>query len=300
MKGIYTALITPFSADGRIDEGSLVRLLDQQKRSGVDGVVVCGTTGESPTLEREEKLWLMKRVLQEYKNTPIEVIVGTGSNDTEETIQLTLDAEKLGIKKFLLVTPYYNKPAQKGLIEHFTKIADRIQGEIMLYNVPGRTSIGIHPETVGELAQHPKITSLKEASGDVTLTSEIREVLNRKGIKDFSILSGDDGCFFPLLCMGATGVVSVTSHVIAGPMKKMQAYVEAGKIDEARAIHDRYYPVFRDCFVETNPTPIKWILSQLGICDNRLRLPLVSLSPEGEKKLQALMSRYRSGAGVLE
>ncbi len=300
MKGIYTALITPFKSDGRIDEESLNRLLEQQKRSKVDGVVVCGTTAESPTLEREEKLWLMKKIHKDLAGTGIEVIAGTGSNDTEETIQLTLEAEKIGIKRFLLVTPYYNKPTQKGLVEHFTKIASQIQGQIILYNVPSRTSIGIHPETIGELAMNPKIIALKEASGDVSLTSEIRAVLSRRGIKGFSILSGDDATFFPLLCMGATGVISVTSHVITGPMKKMQTYVEAGRLEEARALHDRYYPIFRDTFVETNPAPIKWMLTQLGICENRLRLPLVPISQDAEKKLQVLMSQYRTDSGVIE
>jgi 4-hydroxy-tetrahydrodipicolinate synthase len=300
MRGIYTALITPFKADGRIDEESLDRLLEQQKRSKVDGVVVCGTTAESPTLEREEKLWLMKKIYKDLAGSGIEVIAGTGSNDTEETIQLTLEAEKIGINKFLLVTPYYNKPTQQGLLEHFTKIANHIQGEIVLYNVPSRTSIGIHPETVGELAMNPKIVAIKEASGDVSLTSEIRSVLARRGIKDFSILSGDDATFFPLLCMGAMGVISVTSHVIAGPMKKIQNFVESGRVQEACALHDHYYPIFRDTFVETNPAPIKWLLSQLGICENRLRLPLVPVSVDAEKKLQTLMTHYRTAHGVME
>jgi len=300
MKGIYTALITPFKPDGRIDEDSLNRLLDQQRRSKVDGVVICGTTAESPTLEKNEKLWLFNKIQKDLNGSGIDIVAGTGSNDTEETIQLSLEVEKIGIKKFLLVTPYYNKPTQKGLIEHFAKVANHIQGQIILYNVPSRTAIGLHPETVGELASHPKIVALKEASGDVSLTSEIRAVLDRRSIRDFSILSGDDATFFPLLCMGATGVISVTSHVIATQMKKIQTYVETGRLEEARALHDRYYPIFRDAFIETNPAPMKWMLAQLGICENRLRLPLVSVSLDAEKKLQDLMKRYRTEAGVIE
>lgn len=299
MKGVFTALITPFLKDGSIDYGSLKKLVDQQVRAKVDGIVICGTTGESPTLKKEEKMKLFSEVATLLQGTSVELIAGTGSNDTAETISLTQEVEKLGVKKFLIVTPYYNKPSQTGMIEHFTKIASSIRGEIILYNVPGRTGIGLTSETIAKLAAHPRIVALKEASGQVRFATEIVTEVAKSGHR-LSLLSGDDETYFPLLCVGATGVISVASHLVPGPMKKILEYVESGNVAKARELHDHCFPVFRDLFIESNPSPVKWAMAKLGLCENHLRLPLSPVSEASAKKLEAMMALYRVKDGALE
>lgn len=299
MKGVYTALVTPFRADGSIDDESLARLVAQQVKAKIDGLVICGTTGESPTLKRAEKIKLFESVQKLLAGTAVDLVAGTGSNDTAETVDLTKEVNGLGIKKFLVVTPYYNKPTPTGMVAHFTKVADEIDGEVILYNVPGRTGVGLSPATVAELAGHEKIVALKEATGQLELTTAILCELETKK-RSLSILSGDDATYFPMLCAGATGVISVASHLVPGPMRRMLDLVEAGKVVEARAIHHRFYPIFRDLFVESNPGPVKWALAKLGLCENRLRKPLVPVSSAAEAKLEAMFSLYAKKEGVLE
>jgi len=299
MKGVYTALLTPFRADGSIDDESLARLVAQQVKAKIDGLVICGTTGESPTLKRAEKIRLFETVQKLLAGTAVDLVAGTGSNDTAETVDLSKEVNRLGIKKFLVVTPYYNKPTPAGLIAHFTKVADEIDGEVILYNVPGRTGIGLTPATVAELAGHPKITGLKEATGQLELTTAILCELEAKN-RSLAVLSGDDATYFPMLCAGATGVISVASHLIPGPMRKMTELVRRGEIVEARGLHHRYYPIFRDLFVESNPGPLKWAMAELGLCENRLRKPLVPVSSAAEAKLESMFARYAKKDGMLE
>lgn len=271
-KGVYTAIITPFSK-GAIDYDSYFRLLDLQIQAGVDGVVPCGTTGESPTLGHDEHSELIQKTVQ-YANKRIRVIAGTGSNSTKEAVQLTEQACKDGVDGVLSVNPYYNKPTQDGLTRHFQEIADHSSVGVMLYNIPGRTGVMLSIETVQKLAEHKNIVSIKEATGDLGFMARLRAVLP----KDFTMLSGDDNLTLPLLSIGGAGVVSVVSNIFPVSLVKMVQLWNQGKIEESRAIYFKLMPVFYSAFMETNPIPVKAALSWLGYCENELRLPMTQLS----------------------
>ena len=227
MKGVFTALISPFLSDGSLDLPSYRKILEDQAAAKVTGVVPCGTTGESPTLSSSEKQTLIKTALEVLKGTGIKVLAGTGANNTAETIQLSKWASDQGVDGLLVVTPYYNKPSQAGMIEHFHAVANAVNCELMLYNVPGRTGVSLSPETISKLAEHPRIRSLKEATGDVALTCEILDVLGKKKQK-LDILSGDDATYLPLLSIGAVGVVSVASNLFPREMVALQNAMAAG------------------------------------------------------------------------
>ncbi|NCN08676.1 MAG: 4-hydroxy-tetrahydrodipicolinate synthase [Leptospira sp.] len=271
-KGVYTAIITPFSK-GAIDYDSYFRLLDLQIQAGVDGVVPCGTTGESPTLGHDEHSELIQKTVQ-YANKRIKVIAGTGSNSTKEAVQLTEQACKDGVDGVLSVNPYYNKPTQDGLTRHFQEIADHSSVGVMLYNIPGRTGVMLSIETVQKLAEHKNIVSIKEATGDLGFMARLRAVLP----KDFTMLSGDDNLTLPLLSIGGAGVVSVVSNIFPASLVKMVQLWNQGRIEESRAIYFKLMPVFYSAFMETNPIPVKAALSWLGYCENELRLPMTQLS----------------------
>ncbi len=293
MRGIFTALITPFKDNGdSIDYSALDRIVDDQIRQKVDGIVVCGTTAESATLSDAEKkelfTWMKKRV----QGTSLKLIAGTGTNDTRDTIRRTRECFDLGYDQFLIVTPYYNKPQESGLLKHFTAVADATAGEVILYNVPGRTGLNLSTKLITELAAHPRIRSLKEASGDLTLASEIHSELARAN-RGLDLLSGDDATFFPFLCAGGVGTISVASHLWAIPMRQMQECVERGDLASARKIQDEYLPAFKRLFVESNPVPVKYALSKrLGFSPN-VRLPLAELSPENVNVLDRLLTETR-------
>ncbi|MGK5085201.1 4-hydroxy-tetrahydrodipicolinate synthase [Bdellovibrionota bacterium FG-1] len=290
MRGVFTALITPFTSQNELDLGAFRRILEDQCDAQVTGVVVCGTTGESPTLSMDEKGILFRTALETLKGTGVKVFAGTGSNNTVDTIELSRLAFDLGVDGLLLVTPYYNKPSQAGLEAHFRAVADAVGCGVMLYHVPGRTGVGLAPETVVKLAAHPRITALKDAGGSVVYTSEILDQLSRSGQK-MSVLSGDDALFLPMLSIGAQGVVSVASNLFPRAMVAIQKGFEAGRVHEAAALHQRYYPLFRDLFIESNPVPIKHAMTRLGFGEAHVRAPLVGLSSASVQKLNETYER---------
>lgn len=297
LKGVYTALITPFNAQGALDEAAYRKIIEDQIDAGVQGIVPCGTTGESPTLTRSEKEKLIRVAVDMTRGTSVSVMAGTGSNNTAETVEFSRWASEAGVHAVLIVTPYYNKPTQAGLIEHFTQAANAVSCEVMLYNVPGRTITSIAPETMVALASHPRVTSVKEASGNVALTSEILGQLRAAG-KNLTILSGDDASYFPILCVGGHGVVSVASNLFPRGMVAIQRAVESGNLAAAREVHDRFYPLFRDLFVESNPGPIKAAMEVAGFCGSTLRAPLAPLSSKSMQVLRAAMNECGVKVGV--
>ncbi|MBC7384915.1 MAG: 4-hydroxy-tetrahydrodipicolinate synthase [Cryobacterium sp.] len=291
-EGIYTALATPFAKGGEIDYPALTRLMEQQLRHGISGFVVCGTTGESPTLTREEKANLFRFVYAFAQGKNIDLMAGTGTNDTRETIELTKMAETIGYRRVLVVVPYYNKPSPAGLQQHFEAVADSCLGELVLYNVPGRTNISLTADTIVELAAHPKINAIKEASGNLEFLAEIQKKLRLKN-RSLQLLSGDDETYLEFIRAGGHGVISVASHVCPTGMRSLEASHRAADREEGDRLQKAYLSFFQDLFIEANPGPLKWMLKQLGVCENVLRLPLVPISKIAEEKLKAVVSKFR-------
>ena len=280
-KGTYTAIVTPFR-DGQIDEAALKRLIQLQIRGGVDGIVPVGTTGESPTLSYEEHVHLVKLTVQLARGK-IKVLAGTGANSTEEAIYLTEAAEQAGADGSLQVAPYYNKPTQEGLYQHFRAISRVTRLPIMLYSIPGRCGVEIGVETVRRLADNCKnVVAIKEAGGNVDRVSQLRAALGPR----FEILSGDDALTLPFMAVGADGVVSVASNLVPREISRMVRAFAAGKPREALKWHARLYPLFKDLFVETNPIPVKAALSMLGLVHEEYRLPLVPMHPRNKEVLK--------------
>lgn len=271
-QGVYTAVITPFR-EGKVDYDSYFKILENQIQSGVAGVVPCGTTGESPTLSYEEHKELIQKTVQVVAGR-IQVIAGTGSNSTAEAIELTESACSDGVDGILSVNPYYNKPTQDGMIQHFTQIANVSNKPIMLYNIPGRTNVNLLPESVKKLADHPKIQSIKEATGDL---GQMAKVIGACP-KDFHLLSGDDNLTLPVLSIGGKGVVSVVSNLFPRACVDMVSLFMRGEIEASRKIYFKLLPVFINAFIETNPIPIKAAMSWFGYCKNELRLPMTTLT----------------------
>lgn len=296
MHGIYTALATPFDPRGEIDFPALDRILAQQIGAGVRGFVVSGTTGESPTLSTEEKEKLFRHVFDYAKGKNLDLVAGTGTNDTRESVALTKLAERIGYRRFLVVVPYYNKPSQAGLLAHFTAVADAVaEGIVVLYNVPGRAGISLSVDTIVALAAHPKIRAIKEASGDLKFLADLRNGLAAKN-RSLDLLSGDDATYYPFLLGGGHGVISVASHVCPRGMLEIEAAVKAGDRARGDRAQSAYLPLFTDLFVEANPGPLKWMLERLGLCANRFRLPLVPVGEAAARKLEAAVSGYRVDA----
>src|SRR6266496_6154049 len=278
LKGSLVAIVTPMQAGGALDLRGFAKLLDFHVASGTSGIVVVGTTGESPTVDVEEHCLLIKTAV-EHAAGRIPVIAGTGANATAEAIELTAYAKKIGASSCLSVVPYYNKPTQEGLYRHFRTIAERVDLPLILYNVPGRTSADLAGETVMRLAQVPGIVGIKDATADLGRGSELLCALSVAGRTDFAVYSGDDITGLPLLFMGAHGVISVTANVAPKLMAEMCAAALAGDLARAHACNDRLLPLHRRLFIEANPIPVKWALSAMGLIKNVLRLPLVPLSP---------------------
>jgi len=289
MRGVWTALITPFKGT-EIDFEAYAKLLDRQRAAGVTGVIPCGTTGESPTLTSAEKKKLITTAVATLKGSGVKVFAGTGGNNTADTIEFSRWASENGVDGLLLVTPFYNKPSQAGLEAHFRAVADAVKCEVMLYNVPGRTGVGFTPETISSLAKHPRITSIKEASGNVAFGCEVMDRLRADHHK-MTLLAGDDAIFLPLLAVGATGVVSVASNLFPRAMVAIQNAMDAGRLSEAREIHQRFYPLFRDLFIEANPVPIKYAMSRLKWCEPAVRLPLAALTQASADKVDTAMAK---------
>jgi 4-hydroxy-tetrahydrodipicolinate synthase len=272
-KGSIPALVTPMRDDGRIDFDAWDTLLDFHLREGTDGVVVGGTTGESPVLDRAELEELVRRARQRVAGR-IPVIAGSGTNGTAKSVALSKAAQSAGADALLVVTPYYNKPTQEGLYRHFTAIADAVDVPVILYNVPGRTGCDMLADTVARLSQHPRIVGVKEATGDVARG----EAVVRQSRPGFLLLSGDDPTAADLIRVGACGVISVTANVAPRAMHELCAAGLAGRHDEARAINERLMPLHKAMFVESNPIPVKWAVARLGLIGPGIRLPLTPLS----------------------
>lgn len=287
--GSITALVTPFK-DGNVDEGALRRLIEFQIANGINGLVPCGTTGESATLSYEEHDRVIELTIEaSAKRVP--VIAGTGSNSTAETIMLTKNARRSGADAALLITPYYNKPTQQGLYEHYRKVAEEVDIPIVLYNVPGRTGVNMLPETVARLSEIKNIIGIKEATGDLKQVSDVIE-FSRKG---FLVLSGDDFTTLPMLEIGGRGVISVTSNIAPGDVSSMIRHFLAGEREEARRLHFKLQPLHRMMFVETNPIPVKTALSLMGLAEEEFRLPLVKMGEANRGKLMNSMKAYGLG-----
>jgi 4-hydroxy-tetrahydrodipicolinate synthase len=280
-----TAMVTPFWEDGSINYPEAERLAAHLADNGSDTLVVCGTTGESPTLTWDEEHELFK-VVQQAVAGKAKVIAGTGSNSTQEAIAATQKAAKLGVDGSLQVVPYYNKPPQEGLYQHFLAIASACADlPIVLYNIPGRTGQNLQPETVARLASVPNIVAIKEASGSLDQASQIRQLTP----KEFQIYSGDDSLTLPLLAVGGTGVVSVASHLVGKQIQDMIQMFEAGRVQEATEIHIKLFSLFKTLFITTNPIPIKAALKLLGWNVGLSRSPMCEPSPEVIEKVKGVL-----------
>jgi 4-hydroxy-tetrahydrodipicolinate synthase len=285
IRGCGTALVTPFRPDGTLDEAALRRLVQFQLREGIDFLVPCGTTGETPTLEHEEFLRVIQITLEEA-NGKASVIAGVGGNNTKKVIENTREVRALGVQGVLAVAPYYNKPTQEGLYQHFKAIAESTDLPVILYNVPGRTASNIEPATVARLSKIPNIIAIKEASGSITQQMEVLNAVE----PGFRVLSGDDAYTFPLMALGGLGVVSVVSNQAPALMTKLAHLMLDGKIDEARQLHFRLLPLMQANFIETNPIPVKAGLALMGMIEEVYRLPLVPMKPENRAKLEKVMA----------
>lgn len=283
---VLTAMITPFTADGRVDYAVAEKLADYLATHGTDTLVVCGTTGESPTLSWDEEYELFQVVKQSVAGKA-KVIAGTGSNSTSEAIAATQKADKLGLDGTLQVVPYYNKPPQAGLYQHFRAIAESSPDlPMMLYNIPGRTGQNLLPETVARLAEIPSIVAIKEASGNLDQVSQVRRLTP----SDFYIYSGDDSLTLPMLAVGSQGVVSVASHLVGESLQEMIQAFEQGKVQAATQIHLKLFPLFKALFVSTNPIPIKAALRLQGWQVGSTRLPLAEESSTLEQTLEVILT----------
>lgn len=289
--GTYTAIVTPFR-DGQIDEPALARLIKAQLKGGVDGVVPVGTTGESPTLTYDEHIQVIALTVK-YVAGKVKVMAGTGGNSTSEAIYLTQEAEKAGADASLQVAPYYNKPTQEGLFQHFRAVANATKLPIILYSIPGRCGVEIGIETVVRLvAECRNIVGIKEAGGNADRVSQLRAAVGEK----FTILSGDDALTLPFMAVGAQGVVSVASNVIPKEVVHMVKAFAIGKPQVALKLHRKFYPLFKDLFVETNPAPVKAALAAMGMMSEEVRLPLVPLSDKG----RVVLNQSLKACGVVK
>lgn len=279
-RGVYTALITPFTRDGEIDEQALRKLVDFQIEKGIDGLVPVGTTGESPTLSPEETEAVI-RVVVEQAAGRVPVIAGTGSNWTDKAIHLTAKAKEIGATASLQVAPYYNKPTEEGFFRHFTAIADAVDLPMVVYNIPGRTGKNIENPTMLKLARHKNIVAVKEASGNI---AQMMDLIANKP-EGFAVLSGDDNLTFPLMALGGTGVISVASNIVPDRMKALTQAALAGSWEQARELHYQLLPLFKAIFIETNPIPIKAAMALKGFVQESYRLPMCPMSADNKKAL---------------
>jgi len=290
-RGTYTAIVTPFK-DGKVDEPSLERLIKAQIKGSVDGIVPVGTTGESPTLSFEEHIAVVERSV-ELADGKVQVMAGTGANSTDEAIYLTKAAEHAGADASLQVAPYYNKPTQEGLFQHFRAIAKNTKLPMVLYSIPGRCGVEIGVETVERLAREcSNIVGIKEAGGAPDRVSQLRAALGRK----FSILSGDDSLTLPFMSVGADGVISVASNIVPKEISQMVRAFADGNPRGALKIHARLFPLFRMLFVETNPVPIKAALAMRGMIKEEFRLPMVPM----QSRYREMLQRTLENCGVLK
>jgi 4-hydroxy-tetrahydrodipicolinate synthase len=282
--GCGTALVTPFRKDLSLDEETLRRLVRRQIAAGINFLVPCGTTGESPTLSHEEHLRVVAITLEEAKGK-VPVLAGAGGYDTHHVIEMARECERIGADGILSVTPYYNKPTQEGLFHHFKAIASAISLPIILYNVPPRTNVNIDPATVRRLSEIENIIGVKEASGNI---SQITQVIQQVP-QEFLVLSGDDALTLPIAAMGGRGIISVASNEIPAEMAQLAQLCLAGNFAEARAVQRKWLPLLEINFIETNPTPVKAAMAELGLLEPVFRLPLVPPRTENLAKIRAVL-----------
>ncbi len=287
-EGVYTALVTPFTADGSVDWKALRRLVDFQVEAGVAGLVPVGTTGESPTLEGGECREVIRVVVEQARGR-VPVIAGAGSNCTAEAVHYAKDAKEVGAQATLQVTPYYNKPTPDGLLQHFRAVADAVDLPLVVYNIAGRTGKNIENPVMLELAKHPRIRAVKEASGDI---NQVMDLIAAKP-PDFAVLSGDDNLVYPIMTLGGTGVISVASNLVPDRMSAFVGALLKGDVASARRMHYELLPLFRAIFVETNPVPIKAALAMKGMIAETYRLPMCPLAPKSREKLTAVLRDLR-------
>ncbi|MFB3112421.1 MAG: 4-hydroxy-tetrahydrodipicolinate synthase [Gemmatimonadales bacterium] len=279
-QGTFTAIVTPFSRDGSFDETALRTLVDRQIEGGVDGLVPCGTTGESATMSTEEKIRVIE-IVREQSNDRVRVLAGAGGNSTAAVVTLAKQIDQVSVDGILIVVPYYNKPTQEGLYQHFATVADAVEAPVVMYNVPGRTSANMTAETALRLAEHGNIAGTKEASGALT---QVMEII-RGAPSGFSILSGDDNLAVPIIALGGHGVVSVASNEAPAMMSKMVRSALEGKMTEARELHYKLLGLMNVNFIETNPIPVKAALAMMGLIEEQYRLPLVPMAEANREKL---------------
>jgi 4-hydroxy-tetrahydrodipicolinate synthase len=284
LQGCGTALATPFNEDGSIDEDALRRLVEFQIADGIDFLVPCGTTGESVTLSDEELCRVVEIVIHEARGR-VPVVAGAGGNNTAHVIHVAREYERLGANALLSVSPYYNKPTQEGLYQHFRAIAEATRLPIIVYNVPSRTSVNILPDTIVRLAEIPNIIGVKEASGDITQVAEI----TTRVPDDFKVLSGDDTMTLPIIAVGGVGVIAVASNEVPGRMTALARAALNNEWDEARRINRELFPLMRANFIETSPGPVKAALAMMGKLKEVYRLPMVPVSSATKEKLRAVL-----------
>ncbi len=282
-EGVLTALVTPFR-DGQVDEPALRNLVERQIEAGVDGLVPCGSTGEAATLSHAEHRRVVEIVVDAARGR-VPVVAGTGSNSTREAIDLTRHAKEAGADGALLISPYYNKPTQQGLYEHYAAIARETEFPLVVYNIPGRTASNILPETMARLAEIEQVVGVKEASGDLEQVSKVVNLCP----EDFAVLSGDDALTLPILAVGGRGVISTSSNLAPAEMAELVRAFRAGEPDRARDVHRRLLPLFEVLFCETNPIPVKAAVAMLGAIGEELRLPLTPLSAPHRERLRGVL-----------
>ena len=285
--GSFVAVVTPFK-NNRVDVEKLKELVEFHIKKGTSGIVPCGTTGESPTLSHEEHRVVIETVVKAV-NGRIKVIAGTGSNNTNEAIELTRFAKEVGADGCLVITPYYNKPTQNGLYLHFKKIAETVDIPIIMYNVPGRTGTNMISSTAAKLSKIKNIIGIKEASGNITQISQIV----RECVEEFDVLSGDDAMTFPILAVGGKGVISVAANIVPAEVAGLVEAFNGGDINKSRKMHLKMLPLFEAMFYETNPIPVKTSMNLMGMISDDIRLPLCKMSEENLKKLKTTLKEYK-------
>ena len=284
-KGSLVALVTPFDDDNRVDYAALKRLIDFHVHEGSNGLVIAGTTGESATLGKAEHIELISRAV-ELADGRLPIIAGTGSNSTSQTVDLSVAVGSSGIDAYLLVVPYYNKPVQEGMYQHFAAIADAVPKPVMLYNVPGRTGSDMLPETVARLALHDNIFGIKEATGDIERLKALQALVS----DEFRLYSGDDFTVLPFVERGGHGVVTVSGNVVPAAMARLCELAAAAQHEEAQALDDILQPLNKSLFVESNPIPVKWAVAQMGLIGPHIRLPLTEFGQQHHADMRAALA----------
>ncbi|MEE4637583.1 MAG: 4-hydroxy-tetrahydrodipicolinate synthase [Wenzhouxiangella sp.] len=290
LKGVYTALITPLDAAGQIDYRALDDILERQISAGVTGVVPMGTTGESPTMSNAEHDAVIRHTVEQVAGR-VQIWAGTGSNNTAQAIRTTREAEKSGADGALIVTPYYNKPSQAGLMRYYRDICEATDLPVIVYNIKGRTGVNVETDTLAEIAQLPNIVAVKEASGDLGQMADVIDRIAAPRERPFYVLSGDDALTLPLMSLGGDGVISVVSNLVPEQMVALVQAAAGGDFAAARLIHYQLLPLFRAAFIETNPVPIKAAMNLCGLPAGSVRSPLAPMSEDNHQHLETVLSR---------